>query len=158
MKFNLNQRITDDVSEWLDRFVQAVRVEMHNKNLDASGNLSDSLTWKIEQASDGLHAVVEADSYFLYAEKGRAAGKVPWNFANIIAQWAEDKGVQIPSKFKTPVQFGWAVASKIRRFGSRRYRENDPLDVVGEVLDVERPKLNDIVNNVVVLYVNDNLF
>ena len=62
---------------------------MHNKNVDASGNLSSSLEYVIENEDDGTHIKVLANNYFIYAEGGRTAGKVPYNFTDILKQWIE---------------------------------------------------------------------
>lgn len=150
--------ILQELNDWCNAFVNRIRVEMHNQGINASGNLSNSLEYTITDDADGTHIQVLADPYFFYAEKGRKAGKVPYRFGDILAQWVEDKGVAVPSQFKDARQFGYAIASNIRRYGSKRFRENNPVDVVGSALDEMRPKLNDILENYLITYVNDNLF
>ena len=148
--------VLQDIQGWLEKFVNAVRVELHNKNINASGNLSDSFEWKIEKQDGNIHAVVEAASYLIYAEGGRDKGKIPANFTEILEQWIKDKGLSVGPK--EDKRFAFLIARKIKSYGSRRKRDGDVADVVGDVLDREREKLNEIIDNRLVIYANDNLF
>lgn len=157
MKVNvpLDEYINQRLGEWAERLVQRIRVEMHNQGLDASGNLSDSLEWEI----DGDHVRLLADDYFLYAEGGRPAGRVPMNFSYIIERWIANKGVIRPAKFRTDRQFAWAIVHNIRTFGSSKHRGDRPKDdVLSAPMSEMLPELNDLVGNRVVMYLNDNLF
>lgn len=156
MKATIDKYILDDIEHWLDTFVKEVQVELHNDEINASGSLSNSFSYKIETQSDGVHAIVEANSYLIYAEGGRKAGKTPANFIDILKQWIKDKGLSVSPK--DDARFAFFIARKIRNFGSRRYRDNDIDDVLGKVLSRERTKLNDILENRLVVYANDNLF
>lgn len=156
MKATIDKYILDDIEHWLDTFVKEVQVELHNDGTNASGSLSDSFSYKIEKHSDGVHAIVEANNYLVYAEGGRKAGKTPKNFIDILKQWIKDKGLSVSDK--DDARFAFFVARKTRNFGSRRYRDNDIDDVLGKVLSRERPKLDDILENRLVVYANDNLF
>ena len=158
MKFITDSNILSQLNQWGGEFVTRLKAELWNQSVTASGRLADSLEYEITDDSDGTHIRVLGDYYFPYAEAGRKAGKIPYNFASIVEKWVEDKGVSVPSKFKTPRQFAWAIAYKIKYYGSRRYREQDIADVVSPVADEMIPRLNDIVTNSVVVYVNDNIF
>ena len=158
MKIIGNKQTLAALNAWSDTFVKRLQVELQNQGINASGNLSNSLEYVITNEGDGTHIQILADPYFFYAEHGRRAGKVPYLFADILAEWAQDKQIQLPNKFKDYKQFGWAIAQKIRYYGSRRYREKDPADVVQPVADEMIPRLNDILENRVLYYVNDNLF
>lgn len=158
MKLISDPLTINQLNDWARTFVDRIKVEMHNQGLDASGRLSDSLEYTITDTQDGTHIQVLAAPYFFYAEKGRKSGKVPFRFGDILAQWVEDKGIAVPSQFKDARNFGYAIASKIKQYGSKRYRENKPLDVVSAALDEYRPKLNEILENRTVYYINDNLY
>lgn len=148
--------VLQDIQEWLDTFVKAVKVELHNRNINATGNLSNSFEWDIEKQDGNLHAVVTAAGYLIYAEGGRDKGKIPANFTNILEQWIKDKGLSVSPKDDR--RFAFFIAKKIKNYGSRRKRDGDVADVVGDVLDREREKLNEIIDNRLVIYANDNLF
>lgn len=156
MKFSIDQYILNDLENWLDTFVKEVQVELHNQGIDASGSLSDSFDYRIERQSDGIHAIVEANNYLVYAEGGRTAGKVPYNFIDILKQWIKDKGLSVNDR--EDARFAYFISKKIKQYGSRRHRDNDVADVLGDVLNKERPKLNDILENRLIVYANDALF
>lgn len=143
------------VEGWTDKLVKRIQVEMHNQGINASGRLSNSLEYTIEDN----HIKVLADNYFLYAEKGRDRGKIPYNFSTILEKWISDKGLAVPAKFQNANQFAWAIAMRIKKYGSSKYRNpSQRQDVVGAPLNELLPELNNILQNRVVLYVNDDLF
>lgn len=151
----LDEYISQNIGEWADRVVGELRMELHNQNIDASGGLSSSLEWEI----DGDELKILAAPYFFYAEAGRTPGRIPYNFTDILEMWISDKGVIRPAKFKTDRQFASAIAYKIKNYGSSRHRGDRPkADLVGPVLDAELPKLNELVENRLVMYINDTLF
>lgn len=157
MKVNLrfDDYLRTKVEGWAARVVEAIRVELHNQSIEASGNLSASL----EYEADGDHVRILADGYFPYAEVGRRAGKVPYRFTDILEKWVKDKGVIRPASFRTDKAFASAIAYNIKHYGSSRYRGDRPkVDLVGPVLDKELPVLNQIVDNAVTFYINDALF
>jgi len=156
MKFEIIDSDTlNKVENWADKLVKRIQVEMQNQKLNASGQLSNSLEYVIADN----HIQVLADNYFLYAEKGRDKGKVPYNFTDILETWIADKHVTVPAKFQTPRQFAWAINTKIRKYGSDKYRNpSHRQDVLEKPMSELLPELNNILQNRVVLYVNDNLF
>lgn len=158
LKVISDKNTLNQLNEWADKLVKRIQVELHNRNIDASGSLSDSLEYVIEDEGDGTHIKVLGNSYFIYSEKGRPAGKIPYNFTDILQQWIEDKGVAVPSKFKSAKQFAGAIAYTIKFYGSARYRKDDPADVVGHAVDELKPELNEILSNSIVYYINDTLF
>lgn len=143
------------VEDWANLLVQRIQIEMNNQGINASGRLSNSLEYTIEDN----HIKVLADNYFLYAEKGRERGKVPYNFTAILEKWISDKGLAVPAKFRNTNQFAWAINTKIRKYGSDKYRNpSKRQNVVGAPLNELLPKLNEILTNRIVFYINDNLF
>ena len=156
MKFEIIDTDTlQKVENWADKLVKRIQVEMQNQKLNASGQLSNSLEYVIADN----HIQVLVDNYFLYAEKGRDKGKVPWNFTDILETWIADKHVTVPAKFQTPRQFAWAINTKIRKYGSDKYRNpSHRQDVLEKPMSELLPELNNILSNRVVLYLNDNLF
>ena len=151
----IDNQTKSSIDDWIDRVIGQIRVEMHNNNLNASGNLSRSLEGVV--GDDEIKIL--ADPYFLYAEKGRDKGKVPRNFIDILQQWANDKRVGYPNDQKKQRTFAFFIMRKIKKFGSYKWRNPSARqDVVGGVLNKELPELNKIVENRIVLYINDNLF
>ncbi len=144
-----------DVEAWADKLVKRIQVEMQNQGLNASGNLSNSLEYSVADN----HIRVLANPYMLYAEKGRDKSKIPYNFSTILETWIADKHLTVPAQYKTPNQFAWAIAMKIKKYGSNKYRNpSERQDVLTAPMSELLPELNEIINNRVVMYVNDNLF
>lgn len=157
MRFITDANTLAALNAWSDTFVKRLQVELQNQGINASGNLSNSLEYVITNEGDGTHIQILADPYFFYAEHGRRAGKIPYNFVDILEEWVADKGIAVPSGL-TARKFASAIAWKIKRYGSLRYRTKSPADVVQPVADEMIPRLNDILENRVMYYVNDNLF
>lgn len=158
MKIIIDNKTISELNDWADTLIKRIQVEMQNQGINASGNLSNSLEYRITDEGDGTHIQVLADSYFIYGEGGRASGKTPANFVNILEDWVNAKGISVPSQFKSAKAFAGAIYYNIKTYGSKRHRENNPADVVGPALDEMKPKLNKILENSVVTYINDNLF
>ncbi len=157
MKLITDSNTIAKLNEFGSEFVGRLKAELWNQHITASGNLADSLEYVISDESDGTHITVLGDPYFIYAEKGRRAGKVPYSFTTILEKWIEDKGLQVPQGLSVK-QFASKIAWKIKRYGSLRYRTQSPADVVEPVASEMIPRLNDILENRVMMYVNDELF
>lgn len=156
MKFVTDRQTLGKIGDWADELIDRIRVEMHNKNVDASGNLSSSLEYVIENEGDDTHIKVLAANYFIYAEGGRTAGKTPYNFVEILKEWISNKGLSVNQK--EDARFAFLIARKIRQYGSKRYRENKQADVLSKPMSEMKPKLNEILENSIIFYINDELF
>ena len=157
MKFITDSHTLGKIEDWAEELIDRIRVEMHNAGLDASGNLSSSLEYVIENENDGTtHIKVLAANYFIYAEGGRKSGKVPYNFVEILKEWISNKGLSVNQK--EDARFAFLIARKIRQYGSKRYRENKPADVLSKPMSEMKPKLNEILENSIIFYINDELF
>ena len=149
--------ISDEQSKALEevgkRLVEAIRRRLAEENVNASGSLSDSLEYRTTDT--GLQ--IWANDYFKYAENGRPAGKVPYDFATILERWVEAKGINVPAKFKDAHQFGWAIATKIKNYGSLRHRTNTQVDLLDEPINEVLDEVTEILTKVFLQTVNDNL-
>ena len=132
-----------DYNEAIERIAVTLRdkiiSEIARKGLYDTGELYKSVDYEIE----GNDILIYANSYLPYAEFGRGPGKVPYNFSDIIADWAKRKNISVQKgDYK---RFGFAVAQKTRQFGSARYRGDIPTaDVLSQpVEDVMNDTLNE---------------
>lgn len=133
------------------QLVQAIRDRLEAENINASGSLSDSLEYRVTDT--GLE--IWADSYFPYAEVGRPSGKVPQDFGKILAKWVEDKHLKFGDM--TPIQAGWAIAHNIKTYGSQRYRDNKPVDLISDAVDEVMPEIEEKLGRMFLETINDNL-
>ena len=61
--------------------------------------------------------------YIGVLEKGRKAGKVPYNFKDILIKWARAKGIKFGSQRELD-KFAYFLSKKIEREGTERYGKN----------------------------------
>ena len=133
--------------------VERIRAKIIESGVNASGNLYDSIEYQV--TADGLKIL--ANGYFQYAEVGRKNGAIPRNFGDILEQWVKDKGISVPSQFKNEHEFGAAIAWKIAKEGSKRWRDKTPVDLIAEAITEADAEITDILGNYFVKTVNDNL-
>lgn len=113
-------------------------------------------TMRIEETSHGARLMGRRAFHTL--ETGRGPGRVPRNFAAIIGQWIIDKGIPFEEKpyirqpsdiWKpkyTPRERGLnslaqAIATNIKKHGTKLYREGGRKDIFTEPIDKVIPEL-----------------
>lgn len=130
------------VGEAANLLIEDIRSEMENQNINAGGNLSASLGWQITANDKGLSLSIMADSYWDYAMGGRGPGKIPGNFVEILQDWIMAKNIPFDGSIRN---FAGAIAYNIKNYGSRRYRENDPADVLSGPVEKFLERVGDVV-------------
>lgn len=145
-----NQKVLDEIGQ---KLVSAIRQKMVEEGVVASGRLRDSIEYRVDDT--GLKIL--ADDYFPYAENGRESGKIPYDFNSILAKWVENKGINVPDRFKNAYQFGWAIAMKIKKYGSMRYRNHNPVDLIEEPINSVIEEVTDLLSRYFLQTINDSL-
>ena len=103
--------------EWLRERI-ASNIIMQGEN--ASGKTIASM--KVTTTPDG--GQLTGRSYFGTLETGRRGGRIPRNFADIIYQWMQAKGVHaIEGGERADRSLSWAIAKTIQKKGTLLYRE-----------------------------------
>ena len=108
---------------------------------------------KVETQEDGQgheHVILWGNSSFLVMERGRAGGRVPKSFYQIIRQWIIDKGIkvrQIPYKTDRPHKYtvkerslniaAGVIAYNIMKYGTRLHRDQDFDDIFTSSIERE---------------------
>lgn len=139
--------IQDILLRHLEHLKSTIIARIAENNRNVTGRTAASLAITVSGNSGSL----TGSGSFLAIERGRGAGKVPYNFVGIIKEWIVNKGISykpIPAKRKnvkyTPMErglnsFAGAVAYKIMKEGSRMHRDNLYNDIyttaVNEELD-----------------------
>lgn len=93
----------------------------------ASGHTYEQIT--VDNVS-ATHGELRGPTWIGVLEDGRGPGKVPYNFAEVIMEWATYKGISFASA--DPVTFErWAqgVAWHIRKHGTKLYQSGQHLDI-----------------------------
>lgn len=111
---------TQDYNEAMEKIAVKLRDyilnEIAKKGLYDTGELYKSIDYELSENN----ILILANYYLPYAEFGRGAGKVPYGFENIIADWAKRKGIAV--KNNDFQKFGESVKWKTIKYGSARFR------------------------------------
>lgn len=135
----------DDINDVLEQWASNVVVKIKS-NLDSTGTTASGRTKEsIEYTVDNGTLVITGRPYFRSVEEGRGPGGIPYNFTEILRQWAKDKGIL--------TQFGdteakqrsalYMVGQFIRKNGTKLYREGSRTDIYTDVIESEMPKLGE---------------
>lgn len=106
-----------------------IRANMASKGINASGRTSSAL--QVVQVG-GKISLVKAEGQnapFGTLQYGRAGGRVPTGFYEILKQWSRDKGLSFINEQERGM-FAYFLARKIAREGTKRHRtpRNDIYD------------------------------
>lgn len=134
----LNSHLVKEMTkEALESVRKRIILNMNLNQRNASGRSVASLRTEVNSVGGSLYGL----SSFLYMEKGRGKGRVPRGFADIIAQWIVDKGIQItpPPRSHNPDpahilrSVSWCIATKIAQSGTALHRKGVMQDIFSEV-------------------------
>ena len=81
--------INEVLAKWCEDVITQIKTNLDSTGTTASGNTKNSIGYEVE---DGT-LVIYGRPYFKGVEEGRPAGKVPYNFQDILFDWASDKGI-----------------------------------------------------------------
>lgn len=140
----------------LERIREKIAANINGKGLRASGKTEKSM--QIETSAYGMRLV--GRPYFQSLELGRPAGRVPYNFADIIRQWIIDKGIQVTLiPYKRQPSERWqpkysvqerslraaagAIAHTIATRGTSLYRKGGRNDIYSDVIADEVERLSE---------------
>lgn len=109
-----------------------IRASMESKGVNASGRTSASL--QVVQRGDSIMLIKAAgnNAPMQTLQTGRAGGKVPAGFYDIIKQWSRDKGLSFANERERNT-FAYFTARKIAREGTARHKE--PIEVYDTIVD-----------------------
>lgn len=104
----------------------------------ATGKTAESMAVLVADEGSAIVGTLQGRAYFGALETGskpwaKQYERVPKFFADIIAEWAEAKGVDAPP---------YAIATKIMREGSKQYREGEITTVYSEEIDATLERIN----------------
>lgn len=139
--------------EEAERAKQLIIQHIWANGQNASGRTVKSL--HVEQPSED-EVILYGRNFFGTMETGRRAGKVPYGFRGIIAQWMRDKGLHgTPMPYKTnrahkytpqergDMSMANAIAHIIATKGSKLHRTGGRADVYSNVIPETMKRLSD---------------
>ena len=148
-----NSIIDEVVNILLDVRVE-IQSNMESKGINASGRTSRGM--QVQRYESGVRLVLTGDDVAPLAtlEVGRAGGRVPMGFTDIIEQWSREKGLTFANE-KDRRSFSYFTARKIAREGTERHKM--PVDVYSDAVTRGVDKIKQLVNAQVTQYVHQNL-
>lgn len=116
----IEEILKQGLTKLVDDIIEASRAA----GQEASGETYRHITPEVSVMSGGVYA----PSYLYTLAIGRGPGKAPRDFAQIIMDWAQHKGIQFADR-KAFLRWANAVAWKIRREGNKLYRNHGNIDI-----------------------------
>lgn len=122
-------QFVQNIAQILLQAREEIRANMQAKGINASGRTSAAL--QVVQRG-GKIALIKAEGQnapFGTLQYGRAGGRVPAGFYEILKQWSRDKGLSFSSEQERGT-FAYFLARKIANEGTQRHRSprNDIYD------------------------------
>lgn len=150
------------VNEELERAREIIIQHIWANGQNASGKTVKSL--RVEVTEEGGTLYVR--NFFGTMETGRRAGKIPYGFTGIIAQWMRDKGIHgTPIAYKTKgvhkytpqergdMSMASAIAHTIAANGTKLHRDGGRADVYSNVIPETMERLGNRLMQLIHMYV-----
>lgn len=101
-----------------ETITNAVKETLAKSNLNATGALSNSVSFKVGSDENSITLEIWAEQYLKFIEEGRASGKMPP--VQSIVKWIEAKNIDVPSR-KPGIRFGGIESRGVTSYpGTRR--------------------------------------
>lgn len=123
------QEFVQNIAQILLQARNEIRANMQAKGINASGRTSAALEVVQGGGKIALIKTQGQNAPFGTLQYGRAGGRVPAGFYDILKQWSRDKGLSFSSEQERGT-FAYFLARKIAREGTQRHRSprNDIYD------------------------------
>lgn len=138
--------IRQNIEAILERCKADIETNMQTQDINASGRTVGSLA--VVSDNDGLRLGLFGNAHAPLGtlEVGRAGGKVPAGFYQIIKQWTRDKGLSFATESERGT-FAYFVARKIAREGTQRHML--PIDVYSTPAKAAKNAIESVLRNMV---------
>lgn len=146
--------IRQNIAAILERCKADIETNMQTQNINASGRTVGSLA--VISDNDGLRLGLFGNAHAPLGtlEVGRAGGRVPAGFYQIIKQWTRDKGLQFVTESERGT-FSYFVSRKIAREGTQRHRL--PVDVYSTPTKAARNDIESVLRNMIQAFVKTSV-
>ena len=146
--------IRQNISAILERCKEDIETNMETQNVNASGRTVGSLA--VVSDTDGLRLGLFGNTHAPLGtlEVGRAGGRVPAGFYQIIKQWTREKGIYFATESERGT-FAYFVARKIAREGTQRHRL--PVDVYSTPAKAARNEIESVLRSMIQAFVKTSI-
>jgi hypothetical protein len=123
--------IQEALDEYLERIADAMVNNLYENKSVATGKLAKSIKNdnRVVETEEGYEAVLTMLWYGETVDEGIGRGPNPGGKIPPIApieDWIKRKRIPVPAAFKSPKQFAFAIAGKIRKEGDRNSKRKYP--------------------------------
>lgn len=146
--------IRQDIAAILERCKADIETNMETQGVNASGRTVGSLAVVSDGAGVRLGLFGNSHAPLGTLEVGRAGGRVPSGFYQIIKQWTRDKGLSFATESERGT-FAYFVARKIAREGTQRHRL--PVDVYSTPAKAARNEIESVLRNMIQAFVKTSV-
>lgn len=146
--------VMDEIERVLLDVRDEIRAKMASEGVNASGRTSAGM--QVQRYESGVRLVLTGEDVAPLAtlEVGRAGGKVPLGFSDIIEQWSRDKGLAFPAEGDRR-SFAYLTARKIAREGTERHKS--PIDVYSDEVLRGVARINQAIKVEITQYIHNLL-
>lgn len=150
------------INEELERAKEIIIQHIWANGQNASGKTVKSLRVEVTEEGGTLYG----RNFFGTMETGRRAGKIPYGFTGIIAQWMKDKGIHgTPIAYKTNIAHKYtpqergdmsmasAIAHTIATNGTKLHRDGGRADVYSNVIPETMERLGNRLMQLIHMYI-----
>ena len=146
--------IRQNIAAILERCKSDIELNMETQDVNASGRTVGSLAVVSDGAGVRLGLFGNNHAPLGTLEVGRAGGRVPAGFYQIIKQWTREKGISFANESERGT-FAYFVARKIAREGTQRHRL--PIDVYSTPAKAARNEIESVLRNMVKVGIETSL-
>lgn len=146
--------IRQNIAAILERCKSDIATNMDTQDVNASGRTVGSLAVVSDGAGVRLGLFGNNHAPLGTLEVGRAGGRVPAGFYEIIKQWTRDKGLQFATESERGT-FAYFVSRKIAREGTQRHKL--PIDVYSTPAKAARNAIESVLLNMVKVGIETSL-
>lgn len=144
----------EEITEILDDACAEIVKRHDEEGQRASGRTAASI--RVETLGE-WHWAIKAAAYIEVLQDGRRAGKVPANFASIIAAWAKAKGLTFETAAAAR-RFAYLTARKIASEGTQLHRSGRHIDILDTPLTTATKRVKEIVTNTFETEIKNKLY
>lgn len=146
--------IRNSILTILERCKSDIELNMETQNVNASGRTVGSLAVVSDDKGFRLGLFGNSHAPLGTLEVGRAGGRVPAGFYQIIKQWTREKGLQFVNDSERGT-FAYFVARKIAREGTQRHRL--PVDVYSTPTKAARNDIEAVLRNMIQAFITTSV-
>lgn len=136
---NLVIQTTYILAKHLENIKAGITQEMTARHRMASGRSVASLA--VEPTGQMAYGLFGGPQWARMQE-GKAPGKVPYNFRDIIKDWIKAKGISVTGGNSGLNSAAFCIARSIAKNGTRLYREHGKDDIIDSVVERELNSLS----------------